>query len=101
MFLKEYWQRRPLMIRNAFEAGKLEEEIPSRRELLDLSVDDDVESRLLQFREEKESWKKTSGPFERSYLSSLKKEDVWTILVQDVDRHAGSSRHVGTLPVLG
>lgn len=87
LFLKEYWQRRPLMIRNAFEAGKLEEEIPSRRELLDLSVDDDVESRLLQFREERESWKKTSGPFERSYLSSLKKEDVWTILVQEVDRH--------------
>lgn len=87
LFLKKYWQRRPLMIRNAFNEGTLEDKIPSRRELLDLSVDDDVESRLLQFNEEKESWKKTSGPFERSFLSSLKKEDIWTILVQEVDRH--------------
>ena len=85
LFLRNYWQKRPVMIRKAFDASELM--VPSRMELLDLSVDDDVESRLLQFNEKTEKWKKTSGPFERGFLSTLRKEDIWTILVQEVDRH--------------
>ncbi len=85
MFVKEYWQKKPLMIRQAFPKGQLQ--IPSKGELLELSVDDDVESRLLQFDKNTDTWKKRTGPFERSFLSSLKKDDVWTLLVQEVDRH--------------
>ena len=94
-FLTEYWQKRPLFIRNAFTESELMG-IPRKRDLLDMSVDDDVESRIL-IQHEDRSWSKQYGPFERNFLNKLRKtnrggndgpqENSWTILVQEVDRH--------------
>ncbi len=100
IFLREYWQKEPVMIRKAFDAEMMY--VPSRMELLELSVDDDVESRLLQYNEKTEKWRKMTGPFERSFLSTLRREDIWTILVQEVDRHvpavADIWEHFGFIP---
>ena len=88
-----------MVIRKAFDTDIY---VPSRMELLDLSVDDDVESRVLQFDENTEKWSKTIGPFERSFLSSLHKDKIWTILIQEVDRHvpavADIWEHFGFIP---
>lgn len=95
-FLAEYWQKKPLLVRNAFSKSELLD-IPRKRDLLDMSVEEDVESRILIQQEDK-SWTKQYGPFERSFLNKLRKtrrgsinddqqENSWTILVQEVDRH--------------
>mgnify|MGYP001945728082 CR=1 FL=1 len=79
IFLREYWQKRPLLIRKAID-------IPGKMALvgadvLDLCMDEDVESRIVSA-----GGVKRYGPFKDEDLSSIPPKD-WTILVQEVDRH--------------
>jgi ribosomal protein L16 Arg81 hydroxylase len=70
--------------------------VPTKDELLTLSMDDDVESRILESDGGSKSWSKEYGPFEKKYLRKFfnwseggeKGEGgAWTVLVQEVDRH--------------
>lgn len=76
-FLRDYWQKKPLLIRQAIPGF---EPLLSRDELFALVQRDDVESRLLTH--VKRQWKMDNGPFEQ--VPSVEQKD-WTLLVQGVN----------------
>ena len=85
-FMRRYWQKKPLLIRNAIPdiAPPL-----SRDELFALADHDDVESRLItHFRRR---WALEHGPFSADELPSPD-ERRWTLLVQGVDLHDDRAR---------
>jgi 50S ribosomal protein L16 3-hydroxylase len=80
-FMRRYWQKKPLLIRQAIPglAAPL-----ARDELFALADLDDVESRLItHFRN---TWNLEHGPFAPDELPSVKKRE-WTLLVQGVNLH--------------
>lgn len=81
IFLRDYWQKKPLLIRNAIPF--FESPIDGD-ELAGLALEDDVESRLiLEYGET--PWELQHGPFEEKVFSKLP-ESHWTLLVQAVDQ---------------
>lgn len=80
-FLSEYWQRQPLLVRDA-----LPEYLSpvSPDELAGLALDADVESRVVLQRGDAERWELRHGPFQESDFTALPERD-WTLLVQAVD----------------
>ncbi|TMO55275.1 cupin domain-containing protein [Pseudoalteromonas phenolica] len=76
-FLKEYWQKKPLLIKGGF--ANFEDPIEPE-ELAGLAMEDDIESRLITNHDEK--WESHHGPFEDF---SLLTETNSTLLVQAVD----------------
>ena len=80
-FMAKYWQKKPLLIRNAVPGFK---PLLSRSALFELAGHDDVESRLIVANGDK--WKLSHGPMAPKSLPSLKKSN-WTLLVQGVDLH--------------
>lgn len=80
-FLAEHWQKKPLLIRNAFPAF---ENPLSPEELAGLACEEDVESRLIERNEN--NFALRSGPFSEEDFAKLP-ETNWTLLVQDVDKH--------------
>ncbi|AIL32866.1 JmjC domain-containing protein [Basilea psittacipulmonis] len=78
-FMRDYWQKKPLLIRQAFPNFKPPISI---KDLHQLGKKDEVESRLVW--REKGQWNMEQGPFE-SYPPA--KEPDWTLLVQSVDIH--------------
>ncbi len=85
-FMKKYWQKKPLLIRQAMPGI----EAPlSRDELFALADSDDVESRLItHFRKR---WALEHGPFAADELPTPKTRQ-WTLLVQGVDLHDDRAR---------
>jgi len=85
IFIDKYWQKQPVLIRNALNniESLLQFEFPI--DLFDLACDDDVESRMII--QKRGKWIKEYGPFDRYYLDSYLNKGNWTILVQEVDRH--------------
>jgi 50S ribosomal protein L16 3-hydroxylase len=85
-FMRRYWQKKPLLIRQAIP----DIQAPlSREELFELADSEDVESRLItHFRQ---SWAMEHGPFAPDELPSVKKRD-WTLLVQGVNLHDDRAR---------
>lgn len=78
-FLSTYWQKKPLLIRQAIP--DFEPPVP-RDALFALASRDDVESRLItNFRQQ---WKMQHGPV--AQLPSLTRKN-WTLLVQGVNLH--------------
>ncbi len=76
-FLSEYWQKKPLLVRNALPGftGLL-----TRDEMLELSSRDDVESRFVS---QAGGWTISHGPFCRAALR--RKTRPWTVLVQGLN----------------
>lgn len=77
-FLSEYWQKKPLLVRQAVPGfnGLLPNDA-----LFDLACDPDVESRLV--RRSGDEWELVHGPQKRSALRG--KKHPWTILVQGLN----------------
>lgn len=76
-FLREYWQKKPLLIRNAFPHFQ---QPLNKRDVLALAAREDAESRLIARRGH--AWEVTHGPIgarERKRASDA----LWTVLVQD------------------
>ncbi|HEX7047173.1 MAG TPA: cupin domain-containing protein [Gammaproteobacteria bacterium] len=80
-FLRDYWQKKPLLIRQALPA--FESPIDAD-ELAGLACEDNVESRLIEKRGD--SYSVESGPFTEKRFTKLPKQE-WTLLVQDVEKH--------------
>lgn len=78
-FMRDYWQRKPLLIRQAIPGF-----IPSLSiaDIKTLVKREEVESRLIWH--DDEGWHMKTGPFNR--LPSARKPD-WTVLAQNVDAH--------------
>lgn len=84
-FLEKYWQKKPCLIRNAFPQISYDVEFLTKNDMLRLSYEEDVESRIL-VRDADGAWNKEYGPFEQKFTRKLPPTG-WTILVQEVDRH--------------
>ena len=82
-FLAEYWQKKPLLIRQAIPnfVSPL-----SPDELAGLACEAQVESRLIMERGGQKPWQVRHGPFSEQDFAQLP-ESYWTLLVQEVDRH--------------
>lgn len=83
LFLNEYWQKKPLVIRQAYPefTNPL-----SPEELAGLALEDEVESRIvLETPNQAPYWQLRRGPFVESDFTKLPKTH-WTLLVQGVDR---------------
>lgn len=78
-FLAEFWQKKPLLIRNGIENT---EQLLTPEELAGLACESDVESRLVTHFDNK--WELTHGPIPEETFLSLPSKD-WTVLVQAVD----------------
>ena len=75
-FMRKHWQKKPLLVRQAIPDFKAA--IP-RAELLAMTGQEGVESRLIQHLEDG-SWKLSHGPLSRRSLPALNKPG-WTVLV--------------------
>lgn len=86
-FLRDYWQKKPLLVRNAFPelAFRLTEE-----DLMELAQEEGVEARLV-LEKGKTPWELRRGPFDAKAFRQLPSTH-WTLLVQAVDHY---------LPALG
>ncbi len=80
-FLAEYWQKKPLLIRQAIPgfSGLLDP-----NELAGLACEEDVQARLVSLK--KGQWQVRSGPFDDADFAKLPKHD-WTLLVQGVNHY--------------
>ena len=82
-FLKEYWQKKPILIKNA---------IPnfisplSPNELAGLSCEEEFESRIIKGSVLKNLWTLENGPFNDNSFKNTPNNE-WTLLVQGVDKH--------------
>ncbi|MEZ5573239.1 MAG: cupin domain-containing protein [Halioglobus sp.] len=76
-FLAEYWQCKPLLIKNAIASF-----VPplSGDELAGLALEEDVESRIIEQRDS--VWRVHHGPFD---AADFVRDQPWTLLVQAVD----------------
>ena len=100
-FLRDYWQKHPLLIRDAFPGFQ-----PplSPDELAGLACMDGALARIVLRGDgatAKGRWKVLTGPFEEATFAHLPEQD-WTLLVQDVDKwDAGTAAlldHFGFIP---
>ncbi|PTR16651.1 50S ribosomal protein L16 3-hydroxylase [Nitrosospira sp. Nsp2] len=87
-FLRNYWQKKPLLIRGAIPGF---EGLLTRDELIKLSCEGEAESRLVMQRNGK--WHVGTGPFTAHAFSRLSNKN-WTLLVQDVNHFLPSAREL-------
>lgn len=80
-FLRDTWQRKPLLIRNpwTFWQNPLDGD-----ELAGLACEEFVESRMIK--QSRDQWQAEHGPFPEARLRKAGKRP-WTLLVQAVDHH--------------
>jgi len=81
-FLRDYWQKRPLLIRQALPGF---ESPVSPDDLAGLSCIEGTLGRLIRHDRRRDRWQLENGPFAEERFADLPKRD-WTLLVQDVDR---------------
>ncbi|KRE90597.1 transcription factor [Frateuria sp. Soil773] len=81
-FLRDYWQKRPLLIRNAFP-GFVPPVEPD--DLAGLACEDGALSRLIVHDEKRDRWTVKTGPLAEADFAGTPPGN-WTLLVQDVDK---------------
>lgn len=87
-FLAEYWQKKPLLVRQAISGF---DGLLSREALFDLACDPDVESRYVRYDPATpgSEWQLEHGPQRRSRLRGRRRP--WTVLVQGVNLHLAAA----------
>lgn len=97
-FLRDYWQKRPLLIRQAFSDFQ-----PPLQpdDLAGLACEDGALARLIVHDEKRDRWRVNSGPLDEGDFAKTPSTH-WTLLVQDVDKWdadvAGLLQHFAFLP---
>jgi len=82
-FLATYWQKKPLLVRNALP----DRLIPlSPDELAGLACDESVESRIILEKDGNTPWELRCGPFDDAVFEQLP-DTHWTLLVQECNKH--------------
>ena len=82
-FLSQYWQKKPLLIKQAFP--DISNPV-SADELAGLACDEEVESRIVLEKDGTHPWELRSGPFTESDFAKLP-HTHWTLLIQDIEKH--------------
>jgi 50S ribosomal protein L16 3-hydroxylase len=82
-FLRDYWQKQPLLIRNAFENFKSP---LTPDELAGLACEEEVESRIILEKDGDKPWQCRYGPFQEQEFEKLPATH-WTLLVQECNKH--------------
>ena len=86
-FLDQYWQKKPLLIRNAFPEFQNPEFNPlTPDELAGLALEKDIASRLLLGSHPENQWTVEHGPFSEERFTELPQSN-WSLLVSDVEKH--------------
>ncbi|MDH5612276.1 MAG: cupin domain-containing protein [Gammaproteobacteria bacterium] len=83
VFLSDYWQKKPLLIRNAFP------NLPNPvapEELAGMACEEGINARLIIEKDDVEPWSVQHGPFDEDDFSHLP-ETHWTLLVNDVEKY--------------
>lgn len=81
-FLRDYWQKRPLLIRAAFpdfETPVLPEDLAG------LACEEGALARIVSHDRATDGWTLRTGPFQEEDFPGMPDHD-WTLLVQDVDK---------------
>ncbi len=81
-FLRDYWQKRPLLIRGAF-ADFQTPVMPE--DLAGLACEEGALARLVTHDRATDGWSLRTGPFQEDDFPGMPDHD-WTLLVQDVDK---------------
>ena len=81
-FLRDYWQKKPLLVRQAFP-GFVSPITPE--DLAGLACEDAALSRVVLHDRRRDRWELRTGPFAETDFPALPDHD-WTLLVQDVDK---------------
>ena len=82
-FMRQYWQKKPLLIRQAVPGMQ---PLLARAALFALAGQDDVESRLITRAPTGGGWRLRHGPFARTAIPKLS-QPGWTLLLQGLDMH--------------
>lgn len=82
-FLRDYWQKKPLLIKNPWDAWRDPLEAD---DLAGLACEEGVESRLVMQTDAGNDWALEHGPFPDTRFGTLG-EKQWTLLVQAVDHY--------------
>ena len=81
-FLQQYWQKKPLLVRQAIP----DYSTPlSPNELAGLACEEEVESRLILEKDAETPWHLECGPFKETRFSQLPATH-WTLLVQKANQ---------------
>jgi 50S ribosomal protein L16 3-hydroxylase len=83
VFLRDYWQKKPLLIRNAFP-DMVSPMTPE--ELAGLACEEGINARLVIEKDESGPWAVQYSPFDDDSFSHLP-ESHWTLLVNDVEKY--------------
>jgi len=89
-FLQEYWQKKPLLVRNAFP-GINSPLTPD--ELAGLACEDDANSRIVFEQHAQGNWHVLHGPLREEDFNGLPEKN-WTLLVTDVEKHIPEARQL-------
>ena len=83
-FLAEYWQKKPLLVRNALpEIANLLEP----NDVMELALDENITARLIKQKDkEPNQWSVLSSPLIKADFQKMPK--LWTLLVQAVDHYS-------------
>lgn len=83
-FLAEYWQKKPLLVRNALPeiAGLLEPD-----DVMELALEEHISARLIKQKDkDPDQWTVKSSPLIKGDFQKMPK--LWTLLVQAVDHYS-------------
>ncbi|UCB53999.1 MAG: cupin domain-containing protein [Thiotrichales bacterium] len=89
-FLQEYWQKKPLLVRNAFPDIRSP---LTADELAGLACDEDTNARIVFEQHEQGHWHVIHGPLNEDDFSDLPDKN-WTLLVTDVEKHVPEARQL-------
>jgi 50S ribosomal protein L16 3-hydroxylase len=87
-FLRDYWHKKPLLVRGALPGFQ---GLLTSSELIELACREDAQSRLITRKNGK--WQLRQGPFAPHFFSRLPKKQ-WTLLVQDVNHFLPAAREL-------
>lgn len=90
-FLKHYWHKKPLLIRDAVTIGNLSV-LPNKSQIQQLSCHEDIQSRIV-FKNSEQDYAVEFGPFEAEDFNNLTNE-CWNLLVSDIDKWQPISKKI-------
>lgn len=83
-FLTEYWQKKPLLVRNALPEIK---NLLEPADVMELALDENINARLIKQKDKDPNhWSVKSSPLMKADFQKMPK--LWTLLIQAVDHYS-------------